>query len=190
MCSITPFRCNLKHDDNPKLRSSGFLFNQRSVRVLPRIKEQRITITRNPGRILGLVITLLGIAPIIIAFSNAWSSGISFLNLSALYEFLSANHFNAGFGIEFELFYLIIAGTAIIVLGVFLLARKTEHIEERTVIAEELTVTLQCANCSYRWKEEFSKAQLKSMEFPQNRTISRRRCPNCRRFTRPKIIQI
>jgi hypothetical protein len=160
------------------------------VRILPRIKEQKITITRNPGRVFGLILTLLGLTPIIIALSNAWVSGISFLNLSVLYEFLWANRFTTGFGIEFELFYLIIAGTAIIILGVFLLARKTEHIEEVTIVAEDLTVTLKCTNCSYRWKEEFSKKQLKAMGFPQNRTISRRRCPDCRIFTRPKIIQI
>jgi hypothetical protein len=160
------------------------------VRTLPRIKEQKITITRNPGRIIGLMLTILGLTPILIALSNAWTSGISFINLTVLYEFLWANRFNAGFGIEFELIYLIIAGAAIIILGVFLLARKTEHIEEVTVVSEDVTVTLKCTNCGYRWKEEFSKEQLKAMGFPQNRTISRRRCPDCRIFTRPKITQI
>jgi hypothetical protein len=160
------------------------------VRILPRIKEQRITFTRNPGRIFGLILILLGLAPILIGLSNAWASGISFLNLTVLYEFLWENRFNAGFGIEFELFYLFIAGVVTIVLGVFMLARKTERIEETTVIAEELTVTLKCTNCNYQWKEEFSKEQLKAMGFPQNRTISRRRCPDCRIFTRPKITQI
>jgi hypothetical protein len=160
------------------------------VRLLARIKERKIIFVRKPGRILGLTLTLLGLAPIIIALSNAWASGVSFLNLSVLYEFLWTNRFNAGFGIKFELFYLVIAGAVTIILGVFLLARKTEHIEEMTVIAEDLTVTLKCTNCSHEWKEEFSKAQLQAMGFPQNRTISRRRCPSCRRFTRPKITQI
>lgn len=157
---------------------------------MPRIREQKITITRNPSRIFGLILTLLGLTPIIIALSNAWASGISFLNLTVLFDFLWVNRFNAGFGIEFALFYLIIVGTIIIILGVFLLARKTEHVEEVTVVAEDLTVTLKCTNCSYRWKEEFTKEQLQAMGFPQNRTISRRRCPDCRIFTRPKIIQI
>jgi hypothetical protein len=170
--------------------STRFLVNKFMVRTLPRIKEQKITITRNPGRIIGLILTILGLTPIIIALSNAWASGISFLNLTDLYEFLWANRFNAGFGIQFALIYLFIAGMGIIILGVFMIARKTEHIEEVTVVAEDLTVTLKCTNCSYRWKEEFSKAQLNAMGFPQNRTISRRRCPDCRIFTRPKIIQI
>jgi len=160
------------------------------VGLLPRVKERKIIFVRTPSRIFGLILTLLGLAPIIIALSNAWVSGVSFLNLSVLYEFLWVNYFDVGFGIKFELFYLVIAGVAAIILGVFLLARKTEHIEEMTVIAEDLTVTLKCTNCSHEWKEEFSKAQLQAMGFPQNRTISRRRCPSCRRFTRPKITQI
>lgn len=158
--------------------------------LLARVKEQKIIFVRKSGRIFGLTLTLLGLIPIIIALSNAWVSGVSFLNLSVLYEFLWTNHFNVGFGIKFELFYLVIAGVAAIVVGIFLLARKTEHIEEMTVIADDLTVTLKCTNCGYEWKEQFSKAQLQAMGFPQNRTISRRRCPNCRRFTRPKITEI
>lgn len=160
------------------------------VRLLSRIKERRIISMQNSSRVFGLILTLLGLTPVIIVLSNAWISGVSFLDLSSLYEFLWSNRFNVGFGIGFQLFYLVIAGAVVIILGVFLLARKTERVEEMTVMAEDLRVTLECTNCRYQWKEEFSKTQLQSMGFPQNRRISRRRCPDCRKFTRPRIIRI
>ena len=151
---------------------------------------RRIRVAQNSSHIFGLVLTLLGLTPIIVVLLNAWTSGVSFLDLSALYDFLWANRFNMGFGIGFELVYVIIAGIVTILIGVLLLARKTEQIEELTVITEDLTVTLECTVCKNRWKEHFSKKQLQSMGFPQNRTISRRKCLVCGRFTRPKIISI
>ena len=151
---------------------------------------RKITVARNSNHTFGLVLTLLGLTPIIVVLSSAWASGVSFLDLSALYGFLWTNRFYIGFGIGFELIYLIIAGAVTIFLGVFLLARKTERIEEVSVITEDSTVTLECTNCGHRWKEHFLKTQLQSMGFPQNRMISRRKCLVCGRFTRPKIISI
>ena len=151
---------------------------------------RKIRVAQNSSHIFGLVLTLLGLTPIIVVLLNAWTSGVSFLDLSALYDFLWANRFYIGSGIGFELIYVIIAGTVTIILGVLLLARKTEQIEELTVITEDLTVTVECTVCKNRWKEHFSKKQLQSMGFPQNRTISRRKCLVCGRFTRPKIISM
>ena len=151
---------------------------------------RRIIVARNPSRILGWVLTLLGLTPIIVVLLTAWTSGVSFLDLSALYEFLWTNRFYIGFGIGFELIYVVIAGTVAILLGVFLLARKTQEIEELTVITDDLAITLECTVCKHQWKEHFSKTQLKSMGFPQNRTISRRQCSVCGRFTRPKITSL
>ena len=151
---------------------------------------RRIIVARNSSHIFGLVLSLLGVTPIIVVLLNAWTSGVSLLDLSALHEFLWTNRFNIGFGIGFELIYVIIAGTVTVLLGVILLARKTEEIEELTVITEDLTVTIECTVCKNRWKEHFPKKQLQSMGFPQNRTISRRKCRVCGRFTRPKIISI
>ncbi len=151
---------------------------------------RRIIVAQNPSRILGWVLTFLGLTPIIVILLTAWTSGVSFLDLSALYEFLWANRLSIGFGIGFELIYVVIAGTATVIIGVFLLARKTREIEELTVITDDLAVTLECTVCKHRWKEHFSKTQLKSMGFPQNRTISRRQCSVCGRFTRPKITSI
>ncbi len=151
---------------------------------------RRIRVARNSSHVFGWVLTLLGLTPIIVVLLNAWTSGVSFLDLSALYDFLWTNRFNIGFGIGFELVYAIIAGAAIALIGVLLLARKREQIEELTVTTEDLTVTLECTVCKNRWKEHFQKEQLQSMGFPQNRTISRRKCLACGRFTRPKIIRI
>lgn len=156
---------------------------------MPRSTRQ-VMVARNSSQILGLVLTVLGLTPIIAVLLNAWTSGISFLDLSALYGFLWTNRFYIGFGIGFELIYVVIAGTVAILLGVFLLARKTQEIEELTVITDDLAITLECTVCKHRWKEHFSKTQLKSMGFPQNRTISRRQCSVCGRFTRPKITSL
>ncbi len=151
---------------------------------------RRIIVSRNSSQIFGLVLIFLGLIPLIIVLLNAWTAGISFLDLSALYGFLWANPFYLGFGIGFELIYLFIVGIALIIIGIPLLARKTRQIEEVTVVTNDLTVTLECTVCKHRWKEHFSKTQLQSMGFPQNRTISRRRCQTCKKFTRPKIIGI
>ncbi|MFB0514938.1 MAG: hypothetical protein ACETVQ_05105, partial [Candidatus Bathyarchaeia archaeon] len=146
---------------------------------------RKIMVARDSSQILGLVLTVLGLTPIIVVLLNAWTSGVSFLDLSALYGFLWTNRFYIGFGIGFELIYVVIVGTVVIISGLVLLARRTPQIEELTVVTDDLTVTLECTVCSHRWKEHFTEAQLQAMGFPQNRTISRRRCQACRKFTRP-----
>ncbi len=147
-------------------------------------------VARNSNQILGWVLTVLGLTPIIVVLLNAWTSGVSFLDLSALYGFLWSNWFYIGFGIGFELIYVVIVSSIITISGLAFLARKGRQVEEVTMITDDLTVTLECAVCRNRWKEHFSEAQLQAMGFPQNRTISRRRCQACRKFTRPKIIGI
>jgi len=156
---------------------------------LPR-SIQKVMVAQNSSQILGLVLTVLGMAPIIAVLLSAWTSGISFLDLSALYGFLWTDRFYIGFGIGFELIYLVILGSIIIISGLALLARRTRQIQEVTVVTDDLTVTLECTVCKNRWKEHFSEAQLQAMGFPQNRRISRRRCAACRKFTRPRIIGV
>lgn len=151
---------------------------------------RKVMIARNSSQILGLVLTFLGLAPIIVVVVNAWTSGISLLDLSALYDFLWTGTFNTGLGLKFELIYVVIMGTIIIISGLVLLARRARQVEEVTVVSDELTVALECTVCKHRWEEDFSEAQLQAMGFPQNRRISRRRCEACRKFTRPKIIGI
>lgn len=53
----------------------------------------------------------------------------------------------------------------------------------------QVNVLVECSVCKSRWQEQLTKAQLESMEFPKSRTLSRRKCPNCGKFTRPKIIK-
>ncbi|MFQ6081410.1 MAG: hypothetical protein ACE5OW_07075 [Candidatus Bathyarchaeia archaeon] len=53
----------------------------------------------------------------------------------------------------------------------------------------EVTVLLECPLCEHQWKELMTKAQLRSMGFPEARTLPRRRCPNCGKFIRPKIVK-
>jgi len=160
------------------------------VSILSNTGERKIVVTQNSSRIFGSVLTLLGSAPIIVVLSDAWISGVSFLDVPALYEFLWTNSLKIGFGIRFELIYLIIIGAITTILGVSLLARRTERIEEVTIMTEDVTAILECINCGHQWKEQFAKTQLELMGFPRNRTITRRKCLACGRFTRPKIIRI
>lgn len=158
---------------------------------MPR-RTRRIIFARDSSHIVGLVLILLGLTPIIVVLLSAWVSEVSFLDLSALNRFLWSNKFYFGSGIGFELVYLVIAGAVTVILGVILLVRRAKRIEELTVITEkeDLGVAIECTVCKHRWKESFSKKQLHSMGFPQNRTISRRKCRACGRFTRPKIVSI
>jgi len=176
-------------DGQASLSLNRFSAKKLMVGLLSR-SVRKIIVVQSSSHIFGLVFTLLGLTPIIVVLSNAWASGVSFLDLSLLNGFLWTNRFNVGFGIGFKFIYLIIAGAVMILLGVYLLARETERIEEVTVITEDVTVTLECTNCGYRWNEYFPKTQLESMGFPRNRTISRRKCLVCGRFTRPKIMRI
>ena len=180
---------NTNTHENHFLCLNRFSGNNLMVRLLSR-SVRKTMIIQSPTRISGLVLTFLGSSFIIAVLSYAWASGVSFLNLSAFNEFLWTNRLNTGFGIQFELIYLIIAGAVTILLGVSLLARRTERIEEVTVITDDVTTTLECTVCGYQWKEIFSQTQLESMGFPRNRTISRRKCPVCGRFTRPKIVEV
>lgn len=157
---------------------------------MSRRNERKIIVVQNSSRILGLVLVLLGLTPVVVVLSNAWASGVSFLDLPALNGFLWTNRFILGFGIEFESIYLAIAGVVVFLLGLSFLARKTERIEKVSVLTEDVAITLKCSNCGKKWIEFISKTQLQSMGFPQNRTISRRKCRTCGRFTRPKIISI
>ena len=183
--SISP----LFSDGQAFLSLNRFSAKKLMVRLLSK-SVRKITVVQNSSHILGLILTLLGLTPIIAVLSNAWASGVSFLDLSALNGFLWNSRFNVGFGIGFEFIYLIIAGAVMILLGVYLLARETERVEEVTVITEDVIATLECTNCRYQWTEYFPKTQLESMGFPRNRTISRRKCLACGRFTRPKIMRI
>lgn len=151
-------------------------------------RRQEIVVRKHSNRALCGVLTLAGLTPVVVVLLNAWVSGVSLLDLSELHRFLWTNRFYLGFGFGFELFYLVIAGIIAAFSGVSLLARKTPHIERRIVVADDVAVTLKCANCGSRWTEYLPKTQLKLMGFPRNRMISRRRCHECGRFTRPRIV--
>jgi hypothetical protein len=53
----------------------------------------------------------------------------------------------------------------------------------------QVKVLVECSVCKSRWQEMLTKDQLESMDFPKSRTLGRRKCPDCAKFTRPKIIR-
>ncbi len=82
--------------------------------------------------------------------------------------------------------YYVVGGLVIAVIGGVLSATAMKM----APIAEEVAITLMCSSCKKTWEESVSKTTLESMGYPRVRTLSRRRCPRCGRFTRPRIVAV
>jgi len=92
-----------------------------------------------------------------------------------------------GLGLQgLQLFHYFIGGSVVSCLGGTLLAAKKGIIH----LVEEVTVTLKCKNCHGEWEETMSKAGLQSMNYPEVKSISRRKCPRCAKFIRPRIVNV
>jgi hypothetical protein len=101
--------------------------------------------------------------------------------------FLNRGSEEIGFGIQgVQLFHYLLAGLAISAIGGTLLGLRRGIIS----VVEEVAVTLKCSSCKKKWEESLSKMSLKSMEYPKVRIVSRRKCPECAKFTRPHIINV
>jgi len=106
--------------------------------------------------------------------------------LSVLFEPRSSSE-PISLGIEgMMIVYYVVSGLVIAVIGGGLSASAMKM----TPIAEEVTVTLMCSSCKKTWEERVSKTTLESMGYPRVRTLSRRRCHKCGRFTRPRIVAV
>ena len=49
---------------------------------------------------------------------------------------------------------------------------------------------LECANCGHRWWKWVSRGFVSSLEKFESETLPRDRCPECRKYTRPRIVQV
>ncbi|MCW3994268.1 MAG: zinc-ribbon domain-containing protein [Candidatus Bathyarchaeota archaeon] len=103
--------------------------------------------------------------------------------LSALEASLWTEYTDLTLGIGLKPIHYAIFGIVFVIIGsAIFIARR-----ERVTVTEEATVMLECPYCKHQWRESMSKTHLKSMGYPRVRTLSRRKCPKCAKFIRPKI---
>jgi hypothetical protein len=146
----------------------------------------RMTIVRKKtGYALGLSLRIIGIIMLLILVWKWWDTGV-FTNqdmFSALQASFSTEYADIALGIGLKPIHYAISGIAFVIIGsAVLIARR-----ERVTVTEEATVMLEGPYCKHHWQESMSKTHLKSMGYPRVRTLSRRKCPKCAKFIRPKI---
>jgi len=137
---------------------------------------------KKSGYALGLLLCVIGIIILLVVLWNLYQAE-ALTSLSAFSEKLLEKEF-AVLGIGLKLVHYTLLGVvSLVVGGVILIARR-----ERVPVTEEVTVLLECPRCKNQWRETMSKPHLKSMGYPEVRTLSRRKCSKCAKFIRPKIV--
>jgi len=140
---------------------------------------------KKTGYALGMILLIIGIIMLGLVLWKFWDAGVfsSPDILSALITQLTTNN---PFGIGLQLLHYSIVGVVLLLVGGIILVARREKIQ----VVEEVTALLECprARCKHQWEEPLGKEQLKSMGYPQVRTLSRHKCPKCAKFIRPKIV--
>ena len=140
---------------------------------------------KKTGYALGMILLIVGIIMLGLVLWKFWDAGVfsSPDILSALIAQLTTNN---PFGIGLQLLHYSIVGVVLLLIGGIILVARREKIQ----VVEEVTALLECprARCKHQWEEPLGKEQLKSMGYPQVRTLSRHKCPKCAKFIRPKIV--
>jgi len=140
---------------------------------------------KKTGYALGMILLIIGIIMLGLVLWKFWDAGVfsSPDILSALIAQLTTNN---PFGIGLQLLHYSIVGVVLLLIGGIILVARREKIQ----VVEEVTALLECprARCKHQWEEPLGKEQLKSMGYPQVRTLSRHKCPKCAKFIRPKIV--
>jgi len=140
---------------------------------------------KKTGYALGMILLIIGIIMLGLVLWKFWDAGVfsSPDILSALIAQLTTNN---PFGIGLQLLHYSIGGVVLLLIGGIILVARREKIQ----VVEEVTALLECprARCKHQWEEPLGKEQLKSMGYPQVRTLSRHKCPKCAKFIRPKIV--
>ncbi|MFQ6073854.1 MAG: hypothetical protein ACE5KC_01415 [Candidatus Bathyarchaeia archaeon] len=137
---------------------------------------------KKTGYALGVLLCVVGIILLVFVLWKLWQEEVFFSPdvFSALSQKLSLDPF----GIGLTLLHNSILGVILLLVGVGILVARREKIQ----VVEEVTALLECPRCKNQWKEPLGKEQLKVMGYPQVRTLSRRKCSNCGKFIRPKIV--
>ncbi|MGQ9459906.1 MAG: hypothetical protein ACUVRA_01560 [Candidatus Bathyarchaeaceae archaeon] len=141
---------------------------------------------KKSGYALGLLLCIIGILILLLVLWNLYDAE-ALTSLSEFSKRLAENFVILGveltqFGLKL-VHYTILGVVLLVVGGTILIARR-----ERVRVAEEVSVLLECPQCKNQWRESLSKTHLESMGYPKVRTLSRRKCPKCAKFIRPKIV--
>lgn len=146
-----------------------------------------LTILRKKtGYALGIILCVIGIIMLGLVLWKLWDAGVfgSTNFLPDLNVELWAEHVDIALGMGLKLVHYSIVGIVLLLIGSIILVARRERIQ----VVEEVTALLECPRCKNQWEEPLGKEQLKSMGYPQVRTLSRRKCSNCGKFIRPKIV--
>ena len=141
---------------------------------------------KKSGYALGVILGIIGVIILLLVLWNLYQEDA--LTLSDFSKELLEGEFVI-LGTKLELFELklihyTLLGVVLLIVGVAILIARREKIR----VVEEVSVLLECPQCKNQWREPMSKAHLKSMGYPQVRTLSRRKCSKCAKFIRPKIV--
>ena len=138
---------------------------------------------KKTGYALGILLCVIGIIMLGLVLWKFWDAGVFGSDdfLAALSTELNKDN---AFGIGLKLLHYSIGGVILLLVGVGILVARRERIQ----VVEEVTALLECPRCKNQWEEPLGKEQLKSMGYPQVRTLSRHKCPKCAKFIRPKIV--
>lgn len=141
---------------------------------------------KKSGYALGLVLCIIGVILLLVVVWKSWQQGIfnSTNPLSDFYTLLMETYSDIDLGIGLKPAYYTILGFVLLIAGGIILAVRRERVR----VVEEVKALLECPLCKNHWQEPLAKAQLKSMGYPEARTLTRRRCSNCGKFIRPKIV--
>lgn len=141
---------------------------------------------KKSGYALGVILCIIGLILLLIVVWKAWQEGIfsSVESLSDFPSFLWETPFIVDVGIGLRLVHYTLFGFILLIAGGVILVVRREKVR----VVEEVTALLECPLCKNQWREPLAKAQLKSMGYPEVRTLTRRRCSNCGKFIRPKIV--
>jgi len=138
---------------------------------------------KKTGYALGILLCIIGIIMLGLVLWKLWEAEV--FSSSDIFQALTAQlDAYSPFGIGLKLVHYSIVGVILLLVGGGILVARRERIQ----VVEEVTALLECPRCKNQWKEPLGKEQLKSMGYPQVRTLSRRKCSNCGKFVRPKIV--
>ena len=140
---------------------------------------------KKTGYALGIILLVIGIIMLGLVLWKLWQEQV-FTSLDFFPDLITHLTASNPFGIGLQLVHYFIVGIALLLIGGVILVARREKIQ----VVEEVTALLECprARCKHQWEEPLGKEQLKSMGYPQVRTLSRHKCPKCAKFIRPKIV--
>jgi len=144
--------------------------------------ERKTVLEKTAGYGVGIILSIAGIVILVWVAWTTWKVMSAPPNPDFVTVLLTQKVKLAGL-IPILLIYYAVIGGVVLTVGSVLLAVK----KRRVPLIEEVTVMLECSSCKGQWREHMEKTQLLAMGYPQVKRLSRRKCPQCAKFTRPKI---